>query len=215
MGETEAPSITKPLQKLLAELRTVQAREYEITEEIVKLVNGGHAPQEQLREVMGHFDHIWCVRYAPGQTKRYVWTFAKDIPHVKRLLKALTPAELKDRMTNYLRNNDDFYVKCRHSFAAFVASVNSHAPRQAVERVEDNPWTEICRILDTLVTRHEFYQWLKPLEFVEATESLIVVRCPNELYRDWITKHYVQDIEQARKRRQELRHVQFVLPEGQ
>ena len=46
---------------------------------------------------------------------------------MKRLLKLLEFGELVRRMGVYLRSDDPFYVKSRHGFGVFVATINSHA----------------------------------------------------------------------------------------
>lgn len=195
--------------KLFTELRQLQAREYEIVEEIQGILGGNVMVAELVKEAGRHFDAVWCERYAPGLHGRYVWNKVKDVPQLKRLLKMLTVDELKGRMTAYLANDEAFYIRARHSFGAFVASVNSHAPKPVAPVPESNAWTALLAIIEAQLPRHQFHEWFKNTFFLEETESLIRVGVQSDLHRDWIVKHYVQHVEHARYRLQQMKFVQF------
>jgi chromosomal replication initiator protein len=53
-----------------------------------------------------------------------------------------------------------------------------------------NIWDEVLTRIETKVNRHSFYTWFKPTTFVVDQGTQLVVRVPNELFRDWLTKHY-------------------------
>jgi len=53
-----------------------------------------------------------------------------------------------------------------------------------------NIWDEVLARIDTKVNRHSFYTWFKPTAYVADQGGSIVVRVPNVLFRDWLTKHY-------------------------
>jgi chromosomal replication initiator protein len=53
-----------------------------------------------------------------------------------------------------------------------------------------NIWEAVLARIETKVNRHSFYTWFKPTAFVADREGRLVVRVPNTLFRDWLTKHY-------------------------
>ena len=53
-----------------------------------------------------------------------------------------------------------------------------------------NLWDEILARIETKVNRHSFYTWFKPTSFMADDGSAIAVRVPNNLFKDWLTKHY-------------------------
>ena|SRR3990172_1700566 len=123
----EEKALRAKLQKLVVELRETQAKTYALVEEIDALLGGAAGIGAQLKAAYLAFDAVWCSRYAPGQTGRYVWAYMKDAPQMKRLIKGIGSEELGRRMVRYLANDDAFYTKARHPFALFVASINTHA----------------------------------------------------------------------------------------
>ena len=60
-----------------------------------------------------------------------------------------------------------------------------------------NVWDSILSRVETKVNRHSFYTWFKPTTFVEEAGQELVVRVPNGLFRDWLTKHYAGVIGEA------------------
>ncbi len=108
----------------------------ELLAEARSLLAGDPGIGTLLKAVERGFDAIWCERYAPGQTGRYVWTFQKDRAQIKRLLKTLNVEQIIDRAHRYIRDDDDFYVRARHSFALFVSGINRFAPAAATPAFE-------------------------------------------------------------------------------
>lgn len=53
-----------------------------------------------------------------------------------------------------------------------------------------NLWEQVLARLETKVNRHSFYTWFKPTSFVSEDGATVQVRVPNELFKDWLTKHY-------------------------
>ena len=53
-----------------------------------------------------------------------------------------------------------------------------------------NIWDAVLSRVETKVNRHSFYTWFKPTTFVSDERGAILVRVPNALFRDWLTKHY-------------------------
>jgi chromosomal replication initiator protein len=51
-------------------------------------------------------------------------------------------------------------------------------------------WDQILGRIETKVNPHSFSTWFRPTSFVADSEDSITVRVPNQLFRDWLTKHY-------------------------
>jgi hypothetical protein len=60
-----------------------------------------------------------------------------------------------------------------------------------------NIWDQVLARIETKVNRHSFYTWFKPTSFVSDRDGSILVRVPNALFRDWLTKHYAAVIDEA------------------
>jgi len=60
-----------------------------------------------------------------------------------------------------------------------------------------NPWDDALARVATKVNRHSFYTWFKPTSFLSQTGLVVSVRVPNEIFKDWLTKHYSAVISEA------------------
>jgi chromosomal replication initiator protein len=60
-----------------------------------------------------------------------------------------------------------------------------------------NIWDEVLARIETKVNRHSFYTWFRPTTFVADMGDQLVVRVPNPVFRDWLTKHYVGILNEA------------------
>ena len=60
-----------------------------------------------------------------------------------------------------------------------------------------NVWNQVLSRIETKVNRHSFYTWFRPTTFVEDSGELVTIRVPNDLFRDWLTKHYAGIISEA------------------
>ncbi len=58
-------------------------------------------------------------------------------------------------------------------------------------------WDQILSRIETKVNRHSFYTWFRPTALVADGGSTITVRVPNNLFRDWLAKHYSGVIAEA------------------
>src|SRR5688572_24704478 len=56
--------------------------------------------------------------------------------------------------------------------------------------MDSSIWDQVLGRIETKVNRHSFYTWFKPTSFVAEGNGAITVRVPNQLFRDWLTKHY-------------------------
>jgi hypothetical protein len=121
------------LTKLLEALKEQHGKTGALIDEINEVLGGGVGMAAKIRE----FDIAWTMLWQGRYHSPYQFNRTKDMPHVKRLIKAMGVEELVRRATNYLRNDDPFYTRARHAFGVFVASVNTHvgepAPTQDFE----------------------------------------------------------------------------------
>ena len=53
-----------------------------------------------------------------------------------------------------------------------------------------NIWDEILGRVQNKVNRHSFHTWFKPTAFLSDDGRRVLVRVPDMLFKDWITKHY-------------------------
>ena len=60
-----------------------------------------------------------------------------------------------------------------------------------------NLWDEILARIEAKVNRHSFYTWFKPTTYVAEETDAVIVRVPNPLFKDWLTKHYSGVIAEA------------------
>ena len=56
--------------------------------------------------------------------------------------------------------------------------------------MEVSIWDQILSRIETKVNRHSFYTWFKPTSLVLDAGGSISVRVPNQLFKDWLGKHY-------------------------
>ena len=56
--------------------------------------------------------------------------------------------------------------------------------------MDSSIWDQVLGRIETKVNRHSFYTWFKPTSFVAEGNNAITVRVPNQLFKDWLTKHY-------------------------
>src|SRR5437762_3953286 len=60
-----------------------------------------------------------------------------------------------------------------------------------------NLWEEILTRVETKVNRHSFSTWFRPTTFVAEDGGGLTVKVPNEVYVEWLTKHYAGVISEA------------------
>jgi chromosomal replication initiator protein len=60
-----------------------------------------------------------------------------------------------------------------------------------------NIWDQVLARIETKVNRHSFYTWFKPTSFVSDDGATVLVRVPNPLFRDWLSKHYSAVLDEA------------------
>ena len=60
-----------------------------------------------------------------------------------------------------------------------------------------NIWSQILNRVESKVNKHSFHTWFKPTRFIDDQGEIVTVRVPNDLFRDWLTKHYAGVIGEA------------------
>jgi chromosomal replication initiator protein len=53
-----------------------------------------------------------------------------------------------------------------------------------------NIWDQVLTRIETKVNRHSYLTWFKPTGFVSDDGENVTVRVPDELFKEWLTKHY-------------------------
>jgi hypothetical protein len=146
------------VQKLLDAWDELQAKQDAIVDEIRRMLAGGRSIGQLVKYSEDAFGIIWSSVY-PGQ---YVWTYARDRVHMKRLILQLGDEELEARFRRYMQNTDPYFVKARHSFGAFVSSVNQHAAPSTAAALElegDNDRPVGCTHLPACKDDVEHTRW--------------------------------------------------------
>jgi chromosomal replication initiator protein len=67
----------------------------------------------------------------------------------------------------------------------------------AAMAVGGNVWDLVLSRIEKKVNRHSFATWFRPTSLVRDEPTVITVRVPNGLFRDWLTKHYSAVIDEA------------------
>lgn len=120
MGERE---IREKLGKILEcakdHLEKVQA----CLSEADELMGGGVGVAAKMKAIEVTFSENWAERYKTS----YVFNYAKDRAQMKRLLRTLKVEQLVSRIPNYIKSDDPFFIRNRHSFGLFVVNVNNFA----------------------------------------------------------------------------------------
>ncbi len=60
-----------------------------------------------------------------------------------------------------------------------------------------NIWDDVIGRIEAKVNRHSYYTWFKPTLFVSDQGSTLVVRVPDPVFRDWLSRHYAAVINEA------------------
>jgi|SRR6187402_735696 len=127
MAKARAEKVTEidpRVVKLMAALRETCEKQNAIMLEIDALLAGKAGIGDKLKSFYEAWGDLWSAKY---HGRSYVFAFAKDAAHLKRLLRTITLDELVTRAGNYMRSDDPFVVQSGHSFNVFVAMVNQFA----------------------------------------------------------------------------------------
>src|SRR6187397_1792973 len=80
--------------------------------------------------------------------------------------------------------------------------------------MEASIWDLILSRIETKINRHSFYTWFKPTSLVLDTGGSISVRVPNQLFKDWLGKHYSMVLSEALTEVHRPESSLVFLPEG-
>lgn len=58
-------------------------------------------------------------------------------------------------------------------------------------------WDALRARLEVKLTRHDFHTWIAPLAYVEDREGSLILRAPNDSFRDWLTKYFSGALDEA------------------
>lgn len=110
------------LLKLLDALREVREKEDAILAEMATLIDGGEGVGAKLARLKAAWQEAWAMRYhSPYTFTNHAMVGAS----LKRFLRAHDEAEIVARMFTYVKSEEAFYLKVRHSFEVFVKGFNS------------------------------------------------------------------------------------------
>jgi chromosomal replication initiator protein len=56
-------------------------------------------------------------------------------------------------------------------------------------------WTQALPILKEQIGAQNFETWIAPIRFVSRNKNEVVLNVPNKFFRDWLTEHYVGQLE--------------------
>lgn len=118
------------LEKLLEAFRDLHEKQGLVLEEISEILGGGIGIGEKMKAFYATWQELWTARYRTA----YTFTFAKDAPHVKRMIRAFGVEELQARASSYIKSDDPFYARTKHTFGMFVATINAHVGIAAESR---------------------------------------------------------------------------------
>ena len=116
--------------KLLDAIRELQAKTYEVTEELQALLKGEAITGDHLRLL----EAAWSIEYERRYGTPYMFEFKRDRPLWKRLVKAVGPDEVHNRIVAYFHETDQYRERARHPFGLFVSQFNSLATLQRPSR---------------------------------------------------------------------------------
>ena len=58
-------------------------------------------------------------------------------------------------------------------------------------------WDDVLGRIELKVNKHSFYTWFRSTSFISQRGQELLVRVPNPVFRDWLTKHYTGVITEA------------------
>jgi chromosomal replication initiator protein len=58
-------------------------------------------------------------------------------------------------------------------------------------------WDDVLGRIELKVNKHSFYTWFRPTSLINQRGQDLMIRVPNPVFRDWLTKHYSGVIAEA------------------
>jgi len=124
MAKNDDKAKLSKLIKLMAAGRDLVEKLDAIVAEADEILGGGIGIGQKIKELETTFEAAWAARYGAG--RGYVWNYARDRAHWKRLIKMVGTVDLSERIQIYMNSREPHVVDARHSFPMFVATVNSY-----------------------------------------------------------------------------------------
>ncbi|MGN6716270.1 MAG: DnaA N-terminal domain-containing protein, partial [Candidatus Binatia bacterium] len=56
-------------------------------------------------------------------------------------------------------------------------------------------WSQVVAEIKERIDRQNYETWIKPIGFVSRNKNEICLNVPNKFFRDWLTEHYLAQIE--------------------
>lgn len=66
-----------------------------------------------------------------------------------------------------------------------------------VTPMSNNPWDEILARVENKVSRYIFHTWFEPTRFLDNEGETVTVQVPDDLFKQWLTRHYSGVIKEA------------------
>ena len=81
----------------------------------------------------------------------------------------------------------------------FVTFLNLFLKIHDLDRVAamDELWNRALESLKERLGKQHFETWIKPASFVSLTKTELRLKVPNKFFRDWLTEHFLGQIEEA------------------
>ena len=113
--------------KVLEKARELNAQAFDCIEEARRIFSGNDATGDILKRLEGAFSAEWERRYG----NPYVFTYAKDRPHWKRLVKLTSEPDIICRIIAFMADEEPWLTRGRHPFGLFVSQFNRYVPAVA------------------------------------------------------------------------------------
>ncbi len=128
---------------VLERLTETHQRMGELLEELAGLLASASAQNVTLRHLADYYIELWEAHYG----HRSVWHRAKDTWQLKRLLRILSPEDLKARMAAFINDPVPYFVDAGHAFCLFASVVNRYgrALKQQEHAVARENWFSTCQ----------------------------------------------------------------------
>lgn len=128
MADVETPTVD--LKKLGATLKRMEEQ-----------LAGLHDQLREMQQLLAGenpllvLERYWLDAWRATYHESYIWVHAKDRAGLKRLLRSLSPDEIKARIGAYLATDEPFLQKNKHSFGVFCSTINSYSGAKARQAV--------------------------------------------------------------------------------
>ncbi len=88
------------------------------------------------------------------------------------------------------RDPDEAKAPCSPFHRHLKAFLHGDADAQGLSMSGNSVWDEVLSRIEAKVGRHSFHTWFKPTALVADDGALVTVRVPNQLFTEWLPRHY-------------------------